>query len=67
MDAMLRKIADMNNEDQMKAFETLEKELGKEITDMLRERVFYIKLFTDNRFYNEVVVVMGAKLYEELA
>lgn len=64
---MLRKIADMNNEDQMKAFETLEKELGKEITDMLRERVFYIKLFTDNRFYNEVVAVMGAKLYEELA
>ena len=67
MDEMLKKIADMSNESQVKVFRSLEKKVGKEITDMLRERVFFIKLFTDNQFYKSVVETMGAKLYEELS
>lgn len=67
MDEMLKKIADMSNENQVKVFRSLEKKVGKEITDMLRERVFFIKLFTDNQFYKSVVETMGAKLYEELS
>lgn len=66
MDAMLKKIAEMNNEDQVKTFKSLESKLGKEMTNVLRERVFYIKLFTDNNFYKAVVNAMGNNLYNEL-
>lgn len=60
-------IAEMSNEKQVETFAELEKKLGKEITNMLRERTFYIKLFTNKTFYNTVVETMANELYTELA
>lgn len=65
IDKMLIEIANMSNERQIEVFRELEKNLGADITNKLRERVCYIKLFTDKAFYNEVVKTMGARLYAE--
>lgn len=66
MDMMLKEIAKMNNEDQIKTFAELENKIGKEITDVLRERVFFIKLFTDKNFYDSAVETLGNNLYNTL-
>lgn len=66
MDNMLKQIAEMSDERQAEVFKELNEKLGEETTNFLRERVFYIKLFTNKSFYNEVVEKMGAELYKEL-
>lgn len=66
MDNMLKQIAEMSDERQAEVFKELNEKLGEETTNFLRERVFYIKLFTNKSFYNEVVEKMGTELYKEL-
>ena len=61
---MLKEIANMTNQEQETAFYLLEKQIGQEITDKLRERVFFIKLYTDKNFYNSVQSRMAVDLYE---
>lgn len=65
LEKMLFEIANMTNENQEKAFAELENKLGKEITDKLREKTFFIKLFTNNRFFDEVQKRMAIDLYKE--
>lgn len=65
MDKMLETIANMNAEAQERVFEELETKFGEEATNVLRERVFYIKLFTNETFYRAVVEEMGKSFYAE--
>lgn len=66
MDEMLKTISKMSNEEQVKIFKELESKLGTETTNALRERMFYIKLFTDNNFYSEAVYTLGNRIYTEI-
>lgn len=67
MDNMLKIIAEMSNTEQEKAFIELEQKLGKEITDKLRERTFYIKLFTNKVFYDSAMNGLANNLYNTLS
>lgn len=67
LNSMIEIIANMNNEEQVTVFEAMKKNgLTEKDIDMIRERVFFHKLYNDKEFYNTVVETMADNLYTML-
>lgn len=66
MDKMLKEIAKMDNDAQVRVFAELENKLGVEIADELRKRVFFIKLQSDKEFYNNAVRALANGIYNKV-
>jgi len=66
MEELIKALAGMTNSQQEEVFRELKKTLDEDEINVLREMVFFHKLYTDKAFYNTVVEELGNRLYTEL-